>query len=243
MRPANVLIIGGSRGIGAATVRAFVAQGCRVAFTWHTSREAAREVCLQAGSAVCSLCADAAKPADAARAVREAEKFFGGAADVLVYNAGIAQYGLFSDTTDDDWRRMRGVNLDGAVYACRAVLPAMIRQKYGRIILVSSMWGQVGASCEALYSTAKAGLIGLCRALAKEEGPSGITVNCIAPGAVDTAMMAGFTEQEKTDLCADIPAGRLGTAEEIAKTIVFLAGRDSGYINGQVLGQNGGYVV
>ena len=195
-----------------------------------------------AGPAVLAIRADAADPAETAAAVREAEAFLGGC-DVLVYNAGMAHYGLFTDTTDADWQRLRGVDLDGAVWACRAVLPGMIRQKYGRIVLVSSMWGQVGASFEVLYSAAKAGLIGLARALAKEDGPSGITVTCVAPGAVDTDMMAAFSPADKAALCEDIPAGRLGTAEEIARSIVFLADEASGYINGQVLGQNGGYIV
>lgn len=239
----NVLIIGGSRGIGAAAVKAFAVKGCRVAFTWQSSEAAARAVCAEAGPEALAIRADAADPAAAAHAVQKAEAFFGGPCDVLVYNAGVAQYGLFTDTTDADWRRVCGVNLDGAVWACRAVLPGMIRQKYGRIVLVSSMWGQVGASCEVLYSAAKAGLIGLCKALAKEEGPSGITVNCVAPGAVDTDMMAAFSPADKAALCGDIPAGRLGTAGEIARSIVFLADEQSGYINGQVLGQNGGYVV
>ena len=243
MKAQHVLVIGGSRGIGAACVRAFAAGGCRVAFTWHKSEAAAQLVCAVAGPSVLAMQANAADPAQTAAAVHEAEMFFGGPVQVLIYNAGIAHYGLFTDSTDDDWQRVRGVDLDGAVWACRAVLPGMIRAKYGRIVLVSSMWGQAGPSCEALYSAAKAGLIGLAKALAKEEGPSGITVNCIAPGAIDTEMMAAFSPADKTALCEDIPAGRLGTAEEIARSIVFLADEASGYINGQVLGQNGGYVV
>ena len=138
---------------------------------------------------------------------------------------------------------MMGVDLDGVFYACRAVLPGMIRQKYGRILLVSSMWGQTGGSCEVHYSAAKAGVIGLTKALAKEEGPSGITVNCVAPGVIETDMMASFTAEDKTALAEETPVERLGTPEEVARTLVFLAGRGAGFITGQVLGVNGGIVI
>ena len=138
---------------------------------------------------------------------------------------------------------MMGVDLDGVFYACRAVLPGMIRQKYGRILLVSSMWGQTGGSCEVHYSAAKAGVIGLTKALAKEEGPSGITVNCVAPGVIETDMMASFTAEDKAVLAEETPVERLGTPEEVARTLVFLAGRGAGFITGQVLGVNGGIVI
>ena len=138
---------------------------------------------------------------------------------------------------------MMGVDLDGPFYFSRAVLPGMIRRKYGRILFVSSMWGQTGGSCEVHYSAAKAGVIGLCKALAKEEGPSGITVNCVAPGVIDTDMMACYAPEEKAALAEETPVGRLGTAEEIAQTLVFLAGKNAGYITGQVIGQNGGLVI
>ncbi|MFR2613873.1 MAG: SDR family oxidoreductase [Subdoligranulum sp.] len=150
---------------------------------------------------------------------------------------------LFTDLTDEDWHRMMGVDLDGVFYACRAVLPGMIRQKYGRILLVSSMWGQTGGSCEVHYSAAKAGVIGLTKALAKEEGPSGITVNCVAPGVIETDMMASFTAEDKAALAEETPVERLGTPEEVARTLVFLAGRGAGFITGQVLGVNGGIVI
>ena len=161
----------------------------------------------------------------------------------IVGNAGIAQVKLFTDTTDEDWRRMMAVDLDGAFYACRAVLPGMIHRKYGRILLVSSMWGQTGGSCEVAYRAAKAGLIGLGKALAKEEGPSGITVNVIAPGVINTDMMAGFTDEDRAVLAEETPVERLGEPDEIARTMVFLADEASGYITGQVLGVNGGLVI
>ena len=138
---------------------------------------------------------------------------------------------------------MLDVDLSGAFYCCRQALPDMIRARWGRILLVSSMWGQTGGSCEVHYSAAKAGLIGLGKALAKEEGPSGVTVNILAPGVVDTDMMAGFSPEDKQALAEETPVGRLGSPEEMARTLLFLAGEESGYITGQVLGQNGGLVI
>ena len=239
----NVLITGGSRGIGAAAVRAFAAQGANVAFTYHTNHTAAEALVRELRPAcVTAIPCDAADPAQVREAVRQAEAAVG-PLTVLVCNAGIAQSKLFTDLTDEDWRRMMGVDLDGPFYFSRAVLPGMIRRKYGRILFVSSMWGQTGGSCEVHYSAAKAGVIGLCKALAKEEGPSGITVNCVAPGVIDTDMMACYTPEDKAALAEETPVGRLGTAEEIAQTLVFLAGKNAGYITGQVIGQNGGLVI
>lgn len=243
----TVLITGGSRGIGAASVLAFAKAGYRVAFTWHSSDDAARRVVETVqqtvpGSTVLAIRADAADSAQVRDAVAQTARELGGP-QVLVCNAGIAQQKLFTDLTDEDWRRMMSVDLDSVFYACRAALPGMIREKYGRILCVSSMWGQTGGSCEVHYSAAKAGVIGLCRALAKEEGPSGITVNCVAPGVIDTDMMASFTEEDRAALAEETPVGRLGTAKEIARTLVFLASPDAGYITGQVIGQNGGLVI
>ena len=166
-----------------------------------------------------------------------------GRVDVLVSNAGIAQQKLFTDITPEEWQRMLDVNLTGAFNLCQLALPGMIRRKAGRILTVSSMWGQTGGSCEVHYSAAKAGLIGLTKALAKEEGPSGITVNCVAPGVIDTDMMASFTAEDKAALAEETPVGRLGTAEEVAKLLLYLAGEDAGYITGQVFGVNGGLVI
>ena len=243
----SVLITGGSRGIGAAAVLAFAAAGYNVAFTWNNHSKAAEQVLEQAqksapGCRFLALQADAADAAQVTTAVRRAEQELGGL-QVLVCNAGIAQQKLFTDTTDEDWRRIMSVDLDGAFFACRAALPGMIHRKYGRILLVSSMWGQTGGSCEVAYSAAKAGLIGLGKALAKEEGPSGITVNVVAPGVIDTDMMSGFSDEDRAVLAEDTPVGRLGTPQEIARTLVFLADERSGYITGQVIGQNGGLVI
>lgn len=245
--PQKILITGGSRGIGAAAVQAFAKNGDDVAFVWHSSSEAAEKVLRSAAACAphgrfLALRADVSDSAQITEAVREAEETLGGI-DVLVCNAGIAQQKLFTDLTDEDWRRVMGVDLDGAFYTCRAVLPGMIHRKYGRILLVSSMWGQTGASCEVHYSAAKAGVIGLCKGLAKEEAPSGITVNCIAPGVIDTDMMSGFSKEDRDAFAEETPVGRLGSAEEIARTLVFLASPDAGYITGQVIGQNGGLVI
>ena len=166
-----------------------------------------------------------------------------GRVDVLVSNAGIAQQKLFTDITPEEWQHMLDVNLTGAFNLCQLVLPGMIRRKAGRILTVSSMWGQTGGSCEVHYSAAKAGLIGLTKALAKEEGPSGITVNCVAPGVIDTDMMAAFTAEDKAALAEETPVGRLGSADEVAKLLLYLAGEDAGYITGQVFGVNGGLVI
>ena len=166
-----------------------------------------------------------------------------GRVDVLVSNAGIAQQKLFTDITPEEWQHMLDVNLTGAFNLCQLVLPGMIRRKAGRILTVSSMWGQTGGSCEVHYSAAKAGLIGLTKALAKEEGPSGITVNCVAPGVIDTDMMAAFTAEDKAALAEETPVGRLGSADEVAKLLLYLAGEDAGYITGHVFGVNGGLVI
>lgn len=243
----NVFLTGGSRGIGAAAVLVLAQAGYNVAFTYNAHPDAAEAVAAKArtlapGGVFLPLQADAGDSAQVQAAVAQAEDALG-SLQVLVCNAGIAQQKLFTDTTDADWRRMMAVDLDGAFYACRAVLPGMIRRKYGRIVLISSMWGQTGGSCEVAYSAAKAGLIGLGRALAKEEGPSGITVNVIAPGVIDTDMMAAFTPEDKAALAEETPVERLGTAEDIARTIVFLADEAAGYITGQVLGVNGGLVI
>ena len=185
---------------------------------------------------------DVASRASCELAFRTAEQALGHV-DVLVSNAGIAQQKLFTDITPEEWQHMLDVNLTGAFHLCQLALPGMIRRKAGRILTVSSMWGQTGGSCEVHYSAAKAGLIGLTKALAKEEGPSGITVNCVAPGVIDTDMMASFTAEDKAALAEETPVGRLGTAEEVAKLLLYLAGEDAGYITGQVFGVNGGLVI
>ena len=243
-RPSNgqcVLISGGDRGIGAAAARAFYASGARVAVLYHTNADAAAALEQELPGCIAVQC-DVASRASCEVAFHAVEQALG-RVDVLVCNAGIAQQKLFTDITPDEWQHMLDVNLSGAFHLCQLALPGMIRRKAGRILTVSSMWGQTGGSCEVHYSAAKAGLIGLTKALAKEEGPSGITVNCVAPGVIDTDMMAAFTAEDKAALADETPVGRLGSADEVAKLLVFLAGEDAGYITGQVFGVNGGLVI
>lgn len=241
----TALITGGSRGIGAAIAAALARAGYAVAINYNHSADAAETLAasLRAeGHTAITVQADVSDPAQVAAMFQAVENQLG-AVSVLVNNAGIAQQKLFTDLTDADWRRMMGVHLDGAFYCCRAALPAMIRVRYGRILNIASMWGQVGGSCEVHYSAAKAGLIGLTKALAKEEGPSGITVNCIAPGVVDTDMMASFSDEDRAALADETPVCRLGSADEVAAAAVFLCSRAAGFITGQVLGVNGGLVT
>ena len=236
-----VLISGGDRGIGAAAAQAFYAAGYRVAVLYHQNAEAAAR--LEKALPGCTVVqCDVASRASCELAFHTVEQALGHV-DVLVCNAGIAQQKLFTDITPEEWQRMLDVNLSGAFHLCQLALPGMIRRKAGRILTVSSMWGQTGGSCEVHYSAAKAGLIGLTKALAKEEGPSGITVNCVAPGVIDTDMMAAFTAEDKAALAEETPVGRLGSADEVAKLLLYLAGEDAGYITGQVFGVNGGLVI
>ncbi len=237
----GVLISGGDRGIGAAAARAFYQAGYRVAVLYHTNAQAAARLEAELPGCVALQCDVASRPACEA-AFTAAETVLGHV-DILVSNAGIAQQKLFTDITPEEWQHMLDVNLTGAFHLCQLALPGMIRRKWGRIITVSSMWGQTGGSCEVHYSAAKAGLIGLTKALAREEGPSGITVNCVAPGVIDTDMMASFTPADKEALAEETPVGRLGSAGEVARALLFLAGEEAGYITGQVFGVNGGLVI
>ena len=235
-----VLISGGSRGIGAEAVRAFADAGHAVSFIYHKSEDEARR--LESETGALAVRADVACSDEVKAAVALVKEKLG-AIDVLVNNAGISQIKLFTDITDGDWARMIGVNLTGAFNCTRAVIGDMINRKSGSVINVSSMWGEVGASCEVHYSAAKAGLIGMTKALAKEMGPSGIRVNCITPGVIATEMNAELDEETVTSLKDETPLGRIGTSADIAKALLFLASDDSSFITGQVIGVNGGFVI
>ncbi len=240
-----VLITGASRGIGKAAARRFARDGYAVAVNYLHSRREAEALAAEltaAGADAAAFQADVAEETQVQDMLQAVEKRLGGVS-VLVNNAGIAAQRLFTDITAAEWNRMMAVHVNGTFYCCRAVLPAMLRQKKGRIVNVSSMWGITGASCEVHYSTAKAAVIGLTRALAKEVGPSGITVNCVAPGVIDTDMMAGFDEPARRALAEETPVGRLGTPEDVAAAIAFLASEEAAFITGQVLSPNGGYVI
>lgn len=234
----TVLLSGGSRGIGAATVRAFAAAGWRVAFLYRQSEAPALALSQETGAV--ALRCDVRDPASVAEACAQATRALGHV-DALVNNAGVAQQKLLTDVTDADWRDMLDTHLSGAFYLTRAVLGGMIRRGEGRIVNVSSIWGQVGASCEAPYSAAKAGLIGLTKALAKEVGPSGVTVNCVCPGVIETDMLAGLDEADLEALRQQTPLGRLGTPQDVAGLIVWLCGPQAGFVTGQIIGVNGGF--
>ena len=236
----TVLITGGSRGIGAETVRAFCEAEYRVGFLYEQNQKQAEAVSRETGAL--SFRCDVGDSRQVAEVFSTIERQLG-QVDTLIHAAGIAQQCLLPDMTDEEWRRMFAVHVDGAFFLARAALPSMISRKAGQIVLLSSMWGQVGASMEVAYSAAKAALIGMTRSLAKEVAPCGIRVNCVAPGAVQTDMLVNLDTAALTALSEEIPLGRLGTAEEVAKTILWLCSDNASYLTGQVLGVNGGMVM
>lgn len=234
----TVFITGGSRGIGAACVRAFVAAGWNVAFTYRENRALAGALAEQTGAL--ALSADLHEEAAIRRAASEARGHFG-APDAVVCNAGVAEQKLFQDITDEDWQRMLDVNLLGVVRTIRALLPDLLHRKSGSIVTVSSIWGQLGASCESHYAASKAALIGLTKSLAQELGPSGIRVNCVAPGVIDTEMNAMHSGETMQALADQTPLGRIGTAAEVADSVLYLCSEQASFITGQVLGVTGGF--
>ncbi len=232
-------ITGASGGIGGEIAKKLHAAGCRVALFWH-SDEAAAALAETLGEGAAAFRCDVADFASVDSAFAEAEAALG-AADILVNNAGAALFGLLQDCADADFDRVVGVNLKGVFNCCKRALPAMISAKSGAIVNISSMWGVAGASCEAVYSASKAGVVGLTKALAKEVGPSGITVNCVAPGVIDTKMNARLTPETKASLAAETPLGRIGTPADVADAVAFLA--DAAFITGQTLGVDGGFIL
>ena len=242
----SVLITGASRGIGAATARLFAREGWNVAVNYSRSRSEAEELAREMsglGVRAVPIQADVSDPERAEGLVREAEEALGGL-DAVVCGAGIAlPQQLLTDTTAEQWRRLMSVDLDGMFYTLKAAIPGLVRRKRGSIVTVSSMWGLTGGSCEAPYSAAKAGAIGLTKALAKELGPSNIRVNCVAPGVIDTDMNGHLTAEDLAALEEETPLGRIGTPEEAAQAICFLASDRASFITGQVLQVNGGMVI
>ncbi len=240
----TVIITGASSGIGSAIAGAFALNGYNVVIGYNNSAESALALeknLLAKGCKAASFGADVSDSAQAQDLISFAEKNFGGKF-VLVNNAGIAQQKLFTDITDEDFDRMFNVNVKGVFNCSRAVLPLMIHEKWGRIINISSMWGVCGASCEVHYSASKAAVIGMTKALAKEVGPSGVTVNCIAPGLIDTPMNKNLDAETIFALCEETPVGRIGTPEDVARAVLFLADEASSFVTGQVLGVDGGFI-
>ena len=238
------LVTGGAKGIGAAIAKKLCEDGYSVAINYNHSEQRAKAFCSEcalSGFETIAVKGDVSSSDDVRRIFSEIEEKLG-PVDVLVNNAGVSLWGLFDTTSDEQWRNTVDTNLTGTFNCIRQAVPHMLRRKYGRIINISSVWGQTGASCEAVYSASKAGIIGLTKALAKEYAPSGITVNCIAPGVIDTDMMSRFSDEEKAAVCEEIPTGRMGTPEEVAFAASFFADEKASYITGQVLGINGGMI-
>lgn len=239
----TVFITGASRGIGAETARRFAAAGYQVAVNYFQSETAAAALCAELGQDSFPICADVADPAQVnAMAETVLQRF--GHLDVLVCNAGICLPGkLLQEVTDDQWNRLLAVNTSGVFYTIRAVLPHMLHRHGGKIITLSSMWGQVGGACEVAYSAAKGAVIAFSKALAKEVAPSGINVNCVAPGVIDTDMMGLSTPETRAMLAEETPLGRLGQPSDIAEAVFFLASPAAAFLTGQVLAPNGGFVI
>ena len=230
----TVVITGGSRGIGAAAVELFAAQGDRVFFLYEKNHAAASAVAQKTGAT--AICCDVAD----GQAVRAAFRQIGDV-DVLICNAGICHYGLMSMVEESQWDRLFDVNVKGIYHCVNAAMPSFLQKQKGCVITVSSMWGQVGASCEAAYSATKGAVIALSKALAKELGPSGIRVNCVAPGVILTDMCAEIDPEILEELRQESPIGKNGTPEDVAAAIEYLA--FAPFVTGQVLGVNGGFVI
>ena len=236
----NVLITGGSRGIGAALVRAFSRAGYSVAFTYKSSVTEAEKLAFECGAF--AIRADAESPSEIENSLALAKAHLG-TIDVLINNVGISSFSLFTDLSLEDWNRTMAVNLTSAFLYSKGVIPEMVNKKQGRIINITSMWGITGSSCEVHYSTSKAALIGFTKALAKELGPSGITVNAIAPGLINTDMNKALSEDDIRVVADETPLMRVGEPCEVAEAALFLAGDGASFITGDVLNVSGGYVI
>ena len=241
----TAIITGASKGIGAATAILFAQKGYNVVINYNNSAASAlllQKSLSQQGHNVFAHKANVSNRLEVDLMIKETLYRFGNI-DVLINNAGISKQSLFTDISEYDWDEMIDVNLKGVFNCCQSVLPTMIKNKSGKIINISSMWGQTGASCEVHYSAAKAGVIGLTKALAKELAPCNITVNAISPGLIETSMNSNINVEDLATFVDEIPLGRMGSADEVAQLALFLASEASDYITGQIIGQNGGYVI
>ena len=230
----TVVITGGSRGIGAAAVELFAKLGHRVFFLYEKDHVAAQTVTEKTGAT--AICCDVANGETVKMAFREI-----GDVDILICNAGICHYSLMSQLEEDIWDRLFAVNVKGIYHCINAAMPSFLKKQSGCVITVSSMWGQVGASCEAAYSASKGAVIALTKALAKELGPSGIRVNCVAPGVILTDMCANIDASILAEMAEEAPVGRNGTPMDVAKAFRYLA--EAEFITGEVIAVNGGYVI
>ncbi|MBQ7999918.1 MAG: SDR family oxidoreductase [Ruminococcus sp.] len=242
----TAVVTGASRGIGAACAVALAKSGYNVILGYKVNKERAEqfaEVLISGyGIAAIAVQADVSVSSEADMLIDTAYRNFG-RVDVLVNNAGIAQFKLFTEITDQEWSNMIGTNLTGVFNCSRAAAKIMINQKSGSVVNISSMWGQVGASCEVHYSASKAGVIGLTQALAKELAPSGVRVNCVCPGVIKTDMLSEIDEDTIGSLIEETPVGRIGTPKDVADSVAFLCSDRAEFITGQVLGVNGGFVI
>ena len=230
----NVVITGGSRGIGAAAVELFAAQGHRVFFLYEKEHAAAKAVAEKTGAT--PLCCDVAD----GQAVRQSFEEIGDV-DVLICNAGICHYGLMSSMPEKDWDRAFAVNVKGIYHCVNAAMPSFLKKHSGSIVTVSSMWGRSGSSCEVAYSATKGAVIAMTKALAKELGPSGIRVNCVAPGVILTDMCANVEPEILEGMAEETPVGRNGTPMDVAKAMLYLSEME--FVTGHVLNVDGGYAI
>ena len=236
----NVLITGGSRGIGRACVEKFAREGYTVSFIYNNSDSAAAELSALTGAH--AIKADISNPNQASRAVADALLTMG-SIDILINNAGISLIKLFTDTTDEDYYNIMNTNFGGTFFVTREAAKSMISRHCGRIINIGSMWGKVGASCEVVYSASKSAIEGFTKALAKELGPSGIAVNCVEPGVINTEMNAELDEATLFELQNETPVGEIGDANDLADFIYLIATEKSGFLTGQIIGFDGGFAI